>query len=92
MLDYEPEAGIPPDGPRLGPAIERIIAAVGATPDAVTADRCYGLASVDAHLEDLDVDLVAIPRKGQPCAARRKPKPRTGSSSWSSGAPPPKGG
>ena len=54
MLDYEPEAGIPPDGPRLGPAIERIIAAVGATPDAVTADRCYGLASVDAHLEDLD--------------------------------------
>ena len=71
VLDYELEAGIPPDGPRLGPAIERIIAAVGATPDAVTADRGYGLASVDTQLEDLGVDLVAIPRKGQPGTARR---------------------
>jgi IS5 family transposase len=56
---------------RSGPAIERIIAAVGATPDAVTADRGYGLASVDTQLEDLGVDLVAIPRKGQPGTARR---------------------
>ena len=71
VLDYELEAGIPPDGPRLGPAIERIIAAVGTTPGAVTADRGYGLASVDTQLEDLGVDLVAIPRKGQPGAARR---------------------
>lgn len=65
VLDYEIEPGMPPDAPRLAPAIERIIAATGAVPDAVTADRGYGQTSVDTQLEDLGVDLIAMLRKGK---------------------------
>jgi IS5 family transposase len=71
-LDYELEAGMPPDAPRLAPAIARVITATGTVPTAVTADRGYGQASVDTELTDLGVDLVAILRKGQPGAARRQ--------------------
>jgi len=65
VLDYEIEPGMPPDAPRLAPAIERAIAAAGITPDAVTADRGYGQASVDTELTNLGIGLVAIPRKGK---------------------------
>ncbi len=65
VIDYEVEAGMPPDAPRLAPAIERAIAAVGIVPGAVTADRGYGQSSVDTELDDLGVDLVAILRKGK---------------------------
>lgn len=72
VVDYEIEAGMPPDAPRLAPAIERAIAATGLVPDAVTADRGYGQASVDLELAELGVDLVAILRKGKPGIARQQ--------------------
>jgi IS5 family transposase len=71
VLDYEVEAGMPPDAGRIAPAAARIIAAVGHTPAAVTADRGYGQASVDRDLGALGVDTVAILRKGRPGAARQ---------------------
>jgi IS5 family transposase len=72
VVDYEIAAGMPPDAPRLAPAIERAIIATGLVPDAVTADRGYGQASVDLELADLGVDLVAILRKGKPGIARQQ--------------------
>ena len=72
VVDYEIEAGMPPDAPRLAPAIERAIIATGLIPDAVTADRGYGQASVDLELTELGVDVVAILRKGQPGTARQQ--------------------
>lgn len=71
VIDYEIEAGMPPDAPRLAPAIERAIAAVGIIPAAVTADRGYGQASVDAELDALGVDLVAVLRKGKTSQSRQ---------------------
>jgi IS5 family transposase len=71
VIDYEIQAGMPPDAPRLAPAIQRAIAAVGVVPRAVTADRGYGQSSVDDQLSDLGVDLVAIPRKGKTSQKRR---------------------
>ncbi len=71
VVDYEIEAGMPPDAPRLVPAIERAIAAVGAVPDAVTADRGYGESSVDKDLRELGIDLVAILRKGKTSPIRQ---------------------
>jgi transposase, IS5 family len=72
ILDHNVEVGNPADAPQLAPAIERITARVGRVPRAVTADRGYGEASVDAALHDLGVRAVAIPRKGKPNAARRE--------------------
>jgi IS5 family transposase len=63
---------MPPDAPRLAPAIARAITATGVVPNAVTADRGYGQASVDEALAELGVELVAIPRKGQPGKARQQ--------------------
>ena len=71
VLDYEIEPGMPPDAPRLAPAIARIVDATGLVPTAVTADRGYGQASVDAELAALGVSTVAIPRKGRPGIARQ---------------------
>jgi transposase, IS5 family len=71
VVDYEIEPGMPPDAPRLAPAIERAIAATGIVPDSVTADRGYGQASVDTQLADLDVTTVAIPRRGKTGKARQ---------------------
>ena len=65
VLDYEIEPGMPADAERLAPAIRRIIEAIGDTPDAVTADRGYGQSSVDTDLAELDIDLVAVLRKGK---------------------------
>jgi len=72
VVDYEIQAGMPPDAPRLAPAIKRAIIATGLVPDAVTADRGYGQASVDLELAELGVDLVAILRKGTPGSARQQ--------------------
>ncbi len=71
IVDYEIEAGMPPDAPRLAPAIARAIAATAMTPDAVTADRGYGEAAVDTELAKLGVTTVAILRKGKPGKARQ---------------------
>lgn len=65
VVDYEIEPGMPPDAPRLAPAITRAIAATGLIPNAVTADRGYGRASVDTELADLGVGTVAILRQGK---------------------------
>ncbi len=70
VLDWRVERGNPPDAPMLPLAIERIRERTGRVPRAVTADRGYGEASIDAALIDLGVDKVVIPRKGRPGAAR----------------------
>ena len=72
ILDHTVEPGNPVDAPQLAPAIERITHRVGRPPRAVTADRGYGLASVEADLHDLGVRAVAIPRMSKPGAARRQ--------------------
>jgi IS5 family transposase len=72
VVDYEVMIGNPPDAPLLAPAVERIKRRFGAAPRAVTADRGYGEAAVDAELSDAGVRHVAIPRRGKPGAARQK--------------------
>jgi IS5 family transposase len=71
VLDYQVEIGNPADAPLLAPAVRRIAARAGRPPKAVTADRSYGQAAVDQDLHALGVEQVAIPRKGQPGAARQ---------------------
>ena len=71
ILDHTVEIGNPPDAPQLAPAIERITGRIGRAPRAVTADRGYGLASVERDLHELGVRHVAIPRMSNPGAARR---------------------
>ena len=72
VLDHDVHEGNPADAPLLAPAIARIAALFGKPPGAVTADRGYGEATVDADLTDLGVATVVIPRKGKPSAARRQ--------------------
>jgi transposase, IS5 family len=72
VLDHTVVVGNPADAPMLVPAIARIAARFGRAPKAVTADRGYGEAKVDAALEVLGVERVAIPRRGKPGAARQK--------------------
>jgi IS5 family transposase len=72
VVDYHIMMGNPADAPLLAPAIKRIMARLGRVPRAVTADRGYGEAPVEAELEELGVKQVAIPRKGRPSAARQK--------------------
>ncbi len=92
VVDYGLQAGMPPDAPRLAPAIARaIIIATKTVPDAVTADRGYGEATVDAALTELGVDLVAILRKGQESPANSS-RPNPVSLRWSSGEPEPRDG
>jgi transposase, IS5 family len=71
ILDHTVEIGNPADAPQLAPAIERITERVGHIPRAVTADRGYGYASVEARLHELGVRSVAIPRASKPSVARR---------------------
>jgi transposase, IS5 family len=70
ILDHTIESGNPADAPQLAPAIERITRRTGRPPRAVTADRGYGLASVECDLHRLGVRTVAIPRMSKPGAAR----------------------
>ncbi len=72
VLDHTVVIGNPPDAPMLVPAIARIAARFAKAPEAVTADRGYGEAKVDAELEAMGVKTVAIPRRGKPGAARQK--------------------
>ena len=66
ILDWSLQPGNPPDAAQLVPAIERIRRRTGKVPRAVTADRGYGEAGVDAQLSALGVNKVVIPRKGRP--------------------------
>jgi transposase, IS5 family len=72
VVDYSVEPGAAPDAPQLAPAVERIRRRTGRAPRAVTADRGYGEAGVEADLHDLGVRRVAIPRKAKTSAARRE--------------------
>jgi transposase, IS5 family len=72
ILDHDLQIGNPADAHRLAPAIARITDRIGRTPTAVTADRGYGYASVEADLHDLGVRRVAIPRASRPSASRRE--------------------
>ena len=72
VLDHTIEEGNPADAPQLAPAIRRITKRTGKAPRAVTADRGYGQAKVDADLFEIGVETVAIPRKGQPGRARQE--------------------
>lgn len=71
VVDYTIEVGNPADAPQLAPAIVRITQRAGRPPRAVTADRGYGEARVEAELQALGVRTVAIPRKTRPTPARR---------------------
>jgi len=72
VLDHSVEIGNPVDAPQLAPAITRITERMGRAPTAVTADRGYGYARVEADLHDLGVRNVAIPRASRPTATRRE--------------------
>ena len=72
ILDHTVQIGNPGDAPQLAPAIARITDTIGRAPTAVTADRGYGYASVEADLQDLGVRYIAIPRASKPGAARRE--------------------
>ena len=72
VIDHVVVKGNPPDAPMLVPAVARIAARFGRPPRAVTADRGYGEAKIDAELEALGVQRVAIPRRGRPGPARSK--------------------
>jgi len=65
ILDHLVVKGNPPDAPMLVPAIARITARFGRVCRAVTADRGYGEAGVQASLHELGVKTVAIPRRGR---------------------------
>jgi len=78
VLDHQVLIGNPPDGPLLAPAVARIKKLVGRAPRAVTADRGYGAASVDADVAALGVKTVAIVRKGRQSAARQIIERRAG--------------
>jgi IS5 family transposase len=72
VLDLAAFEGTPLDGPLLAPAVQRIRALLGRTPEAVTADRGYGDAAVEKELGELGVSMVAIPRRGRPGLKRQK--------------------
>src|SRR3954471_5405422 len=72
VLDHTVMMGNPADGPQPVPAIDRIRRRFGRAPRAVTADRGYGEAAIDAALEAAGVRHVAIPRKGKPNRARQQ--------------------
>jgi transposase, IS5 family len=72
VLDYQVEIGNPPDAQMLAPAIERIMRRSRHIPTAVTADRGYGQADVEAELTRLGIPRVAIPTKGRPSHDRRQ--------------------
>jgi IS5 family transposase len=72
VIDHTVVMGNPADAPMLAPAIARVKRRFGRAPAAVTADRGYGEAKIDAELQDLGVKRIYIPRKGKPTAARHK--------------------
>ena len=87
IVDHTVEQGNPADAPQLAPAIARITRRAGRPPRAVTADRGYGEARVEADLHALGVRTVAIPRKGHPARPAARPNTDDPSAAWSNGAP-----
>jgi IS5 family transposase len=71
VLDQDVQPGNAADGPRLKPAVERVIGRTGRNPQTVTADRGYGEAGIDDDLHNLGVRNVVIPRKGRPSKPRQ---------------------
>jgi IS5 family transposase len=71
VVDHSIHVANPYDGPLLTPAVERIRRLLRRAPRAVTADRGYGAADVDADRTALGVKFVAIVRNGRQSAARR---------------------
>jgi IS5 family transposase len=72
VVDYTVGIGNRPDGPMLAPAVARIKARFNKAPRAVTADRGYGEAGIDAEVVKLGVETVVSPRRGKPTQARLK--------------------
>lgn len=72
IVDHNVEAGNPPDGPMLEPAIQRIKRRAGRAPRAVTADRGYGEQGVEDDLRHAGVRYVVLPTKGRATNARRQ--------------------
>lgn len=66
VLDHSVMIGNPPDAPQLVPAITRIARRFGKAPRAVTADRGYGQAKVDADLEALGSPRWRSPARASP--------------------------
>ena len=71
IVDYTVEYGAAPDGPQLAPAIERVRRRAGRAPRAVTADRGYGQPAVERDLQQLGVQVIAIPRQARTSPARK---------------------
>jgi transposase, IS5 family len=71
VLDHDVQPGNPADGPRLKPAVERVIKRTRRKPRTVTADRGYGEAGIEDDLHQLGIRNVVIPRKGRPSKARQ---------------------
>ena len=71
VLDHDVQPGNPADGPRLKPAVERVIKRTRRKPRTVTADRGYGEAGIEDDLHELGIRNVVIPRKGRPSKARQ---------------------
>ena len=73
ILDHNIEIGNPADGPQLAPAIQRITSRTRRAPRAVTADRGYGQASVEARAARARRPLAWQSRAAsKPSAARRE--------------------
>jgi transposase, IS5 family len=72
IIDHKVILGNPSDAPLLAPAIRRVKGRFGRPPRAVTADRGYGDAQVEAELETLGAKTVVIPRRGRPNAQRAR--------------------
>ena len=71
----------------LGPAIARITALFSKAPRAVTADRGYGEAKVEAELHELGVKTSPSRARDDPVLPRQGSSRRGGSATSSSGAP-----
>lgn len=71
IVDHSQHVGNPPEGPLLGPSIERIKKRAGRAPREVAGDRGYGAAEVDSDLTAAGVGFVAIVRKGRQSQARQ---------------------
>jgi transposase, IS5 family len=71
ILDNAVEYGAAPDGPQLGPAVDRIRQRAGRVPRAVTADRGYGQPATERDLHALGVRTIAIPRQATTSPPRK---------------------
>lgn len=69
---YDLYVGNPVDHELLGPVIDSYIEEVGRAPQAVTADRGFGLAEVEDDLKQKGVRTVAIQRRGKQDAERKQ--------------------